>query len=199
MNVIKLSLCMELDFLIFKRKNEGSQHRRLRHVTSITLWDFPFWLRCSLDWIHCFLLHNGVKMLVLPIAFIHDDVWLHLHKVLIVLVLILSNVIIIIVPVWLITNWLKFILSINTQSRILCDILRLTLPASWYASMAGSIPRASAACLMLIAPDLIDSKICLVPGSLLKNIFLHSKNKTCIKSTISLSSVAVFLWHSMRV
>ena len=37
MNVIKLSLCVELDFLIFKRKNEGSQHRRLRHVTSITL------------------------------------------------------------------------------------------------------------------------------------------------------------------
>ena len=121
MNVIKLSLCVEPDFLIFKRKNEGSQHRRLRHVTSITLWDFQFWLWCSLDWIHRFLLHNGVKMLVLLFAFIHDDVWLHLHEVFIVLVLILGNVIIIIVtvPVWLITNWLKFILSINSRSRIL--------------------------------------------------------------------------------
>ena len=37
MNVIKLSLGVELVFLIFlRRKIEGSQHRRLRHVTSIT-------------------------------------------------------------------------------------------------------------------------------------------------------------------
>ena len=62
-------------------------------------------------------------MLVLLFAFIHDDVGLHLHEVLIVLVLILGDVIIIIVtvPVWLITNGLKIII-INTrqsQSRII--------------------------------------------------------------------------------
>lgn len=153
MNVIKLSLCVEPDFLIFKRKNEGSQHRRMRHVTSITLWDFLFWLRCSLDWIHRFLLHNGVKMLILLFAFIHDDVRLHLHKVFIVLVLILGNVIIIIVtvPVWLITNWLKFILSINTRVAFCVTFYDLLFRPvdrrAWRAPCPG--PRPPAWCWLL--------------------------------------------------
>ena len=119
MDVIKLFFAWNLFFLIFIG-NEGYQHRC--HVQSITLWDFIIllWLRCSLDRINRFLLHNGVKMLVLLFSFIHDDVGLHLHEVLIVLVLILSNVIIIIVtvPVWLITNRLKIII-INTRPAIL--------------------------------------------------------------------------------
>ena len=42
-----------------------------------------------------------------------------------------------------------------------------TFAAKWYASMAVSIPSASAACFILMAPDLMASRILEVDGSVL--------------------------------
>ena len=106
-----------------------------------------------MDWIHRLLLHNGVKMLILLFAFIHDDVGLHLHKIFIVLFLILSNVIIIVVtvPVWLITNRLNIII-IDTRRNICCIFYYLLFrPAdmrAWRAPCPG--PRPPAWCWLLL-------------------------------------------------
>ena len=66
--------------------------------------------------------------------------------------------------------------------------------------MAGSMPSASAACLMLIAPVLIDSKICRVFGSVLARSWPVMEKKFLIRKKITkdLSSSEAGLLHSKR-